>query len=249
MRHRPKDPWKYIEPKDITKPVVIDGKEWYYCTKCKCRATGRTGFYQLSHTDATHDPNWRPEGNSSPIQDPDPTPAPPIRPPIPTPSSLEDDLVFTGVNCAPVILDNVPRDERERPEGALRTVETIRHLENVNGFDGGSRTHVIDVSNTKVPSDDFLNENSNSVNYFLCQLCTTVCSTSTTTTKNKNNEMLTWRNSTMYRFFLSHYELGLTMLWSLTTTLLYVVGTFLSMTCEYYHLQLKVWALVLTSSF
>ena len=111
-RFKPKEPWKYTEPKDLTKPIVIDDKEWYFCSKCKCRATGRLGYYQLSHTDATHDPNWRPESNLSPITDPDPTPAPTLRPPIES-HVLDDDLVFTGVNHAPIehVLGTI--DERE----------------------------------------------------------------------------------------------------------------------------------------
>ena len=54
---RPKDPWKYIEPRDLSKPCKVDGKKWYFCAKCKCWATGKVGFYQLSHTDETQDPN------------------------------------------------------------------------------------------------------------------------------------------------------------------------------------------------
>ena len=106
-----KDPWKYVEPKDLTQLVTIDDKKWYFCTKCKCRATGKVGFYQLSHTDATHDPNWAPEGNVSPITDSDPTPLPP-RPPI-AHSPDDDDLVFTGIHLSPVY--RIPRmsDERE----------------------------------------------------------------------------------------------------------------------------------------
>ena len=89
---KPKDPWKYIEPKDLS-----------------------LGYYQLSHTDATHDPKWRPEGNASPVVDPDPTPSAPIRPPVPSSSGAleEDDLVFTGVNCTPVLSSNGFRTERE----------------------------------------------------------------------------------------------------------------------------------------
>ena len=45
---KPKEAWKYVEPKDLTKPIEMDDKKWYFCTKCKCRATGRVGFYQLS---------------------------------------------------------------------------------------------------------------------------------------------------------------------------------------------------------
>ena len=102
---KPKDPWKYVEPRDLTQPIEINDKKWYFCTKCKCRATGRTGIYQLSHTDAMYDQNWRPQGNSTPVQDPDPTPSPSLQPPTSTSEPLDDDLVFTGVHYAPVVLD------------------------------------------------------------------------------------------------------------------------------------------------
>ena len=45
-----------------------------------------------------NDPNWKPEGNHTPIQDPDPTPSPPLRPPSSASANLEDNLVFTSVN-------------------------------------------------------------------------------------------------------------------------------------------------------
>ena len=77
-RFKPKDPWKYIEPKDLTKLVIVDDKKYFFCTKCRCHATGNVGYYQLSHTDATHNPDWKPEGNVSPIDDPDPTPHHPL---------------------------------------------------------------------------------------------------------------------------------------------------------------------------
>jgi len=114
-RLKPKDPWKYVEPKDLTKPIIIDDKHWYFCTKCRCRATGQLGYYQLSHTDATHDPNWsKAEANLSPVSDPDPTPSPPLRPPLPTDSDLvDDDLVFTGLHWSPVTSIPSCRDERE----------------------------------------------------------------------------------------------------------------------------------------
>ena len=111
-RFEPKEAWKYIELKDLSKPIEIDDKKWYFCTKCKCQATGRIGFYQLLHTDATHDPNWTPEGNLTPVQDPDPTPALPLRSPITFPA-LDNDLIFTGVNHAPVILPSTVVDKRE----------------------------------------------------------------------------------------------------------------------------------------
>ena len=111
--NKPKDPWKYVEPKDLTQPVLVDGKEWYFCTKCRCRATGAVGYYQLSHTDESHDPNWRrPQSNLTPVTDPDPTPSAPLRPP--NDETLDDDdLVFTGIHCAPVFRQSGPHAERE----------------------------------------------------------------------------------------------------------------------------------------
>ena len=121
---KPKDPWKYVEPKDLTHPVAIDNKKWYFCTKCRCRATGKVGFYQLSHTDATHDPNWKPEGNLSPVQDPDPTPPLPLHPPQPPSSGLvDDDLVFTGIHCAPIVHALAPTSQREG-QFAIREYQT-----------------------------------------------------------------------------------------------------------------------------
>ena len=114
IKNKLKDPWKYIEPKDLTQPVIIKGKKWYFCTKCRCRSSRKVGFYQLLHTDATHDPNWRPQGNLTPVTDPDPTPAASIRLLINRESELdEDDLVFTGVNCTPILRTFNLHTERE----------------------------------------------------------------------------------------------------------------------------------------
>jgi hypothetical protein len=44
---------KYIEPKDIS---VIhkdeEAREWSFCTHCKCKATNKKGFFQLTHLDS-----------------------------------------------------------------------------------------------------------------------------------------------------------------------------------------------------
>ncbi len=112
----PKNRWIYIEPKDLTQPCeVLEGRKWYFCTKCKSRAIGKMGFYQLCHTNATNNPNWRPEGKLTPIVDPDLTPAPPLCPPTQSHSgALDDDLVFMGINCTLILADWLLRDERER---------------------------------------------------------------------------------------------------------------------------------------
>ena len=67
------------------------------------------------HTDATNNPDWKSEGNISPIEDPDPTPHQPIRPRFEEPT--DDDLVFTGVNHTPVLIIPQYLDERERGNG------------------------------------------------------------------------------------------------------------------------------------
>ena len=52
--------WKYQKPADITVPRVdANGKIWKFCSKCKCRATGKSGFYQLSHYEPDHVDNYR----------------------------------------------------------------------------------------------------------------------------------------------------------------------------------------------
>ena len=43
--------WRYVEPKDLKAPLVDDGRTWKFCTKCKCKRSGRVGLYILSHFD------------------------------------------------------------------------------------------------------------------------------------------------------------------------------------------------------
>ena len=42
------------EPKDLKVPLVDDGRTWKFCTKCKCKRSGRVGLYILSHFDSEH---------------------------------------------------------------------------------------------------------------------------------------------------------------------------------------------------
>ena len=185
-RQKPKDPWKYVEPKDLSKPIVIDGKEWYFCTKCKCRATGKVGYYQLSHTDETHDPDWRPQGNSTPVQDPDPTPSPPLQPPSPTAPTapLDDDLVFTGVNCAPVLGTSQPRDEREK-DSNTSTIPTDAFQHRHSGNPG--HHHVVQATNLVVPIDG-TKAQKNVANCVFCVPCTETTGTEPLCTEPK----VTW---------------------------------------------------------
>ena len=153
-RLKEKDPWKYIEPKDLTKPVVIDDKEWYFCTKCRCRATGQVGFYQLSHTDATHNPHWprAPESNTTQVTDPDPTPLPP-RHPLREPM-IDDDLVFTGVHCCPVVLNPPTPDERKEN----RTMEKVISAD-FKHPNGDKRLHIINTIKDKTVKQQELSVN------------------------------------------------------------------------------------------
>ena len=58
--------WKYLEPKDITIPLKdSDGREWKFCTKCRCKKTQCLGIYQLSHFDVDHIENFRPPSSTS----------------------------------------------------------------------------------------------------------------------------------------------------------------------------------------
>ena len=109
--------WKYIEPKDLNRPVKYDdGREWKFCTKCKCRHTNRIGIYQLSHFDSEHVDNYQApcrEGNLAvTITDPNPIPAgpPEFTTSEPEASFNEPDpheMTFLGMWCTPVETFNV----------------------------------------------------------------------------------------------------------------------------------------------
>jgi len=45
----PLEEWKYCRLADLTKALPFYGKERKFCPKCKFRATGKEGIYQLSH--------------------------------------------------------------------------------------------------------------------------------------------------------------------------------------------------------
>ena len=92
-------------------------------------STRKVGFYQFSHMDETHNPNWKPESNSTPVHDPDPTLNPPLCPPSTSLSNLDDDLVFTGVHYALVFGALYVCDEREKTYGASEgEYQQNRHL-------------------------------------------------------------------------------------------------------------------------
>ena len=47
--------WRYVKPTDENQ-ILKDGKgkEWKWCSKCVCRFTGNTGFYNRTHTTQEH---------------------------------------------------------------------------------------------------------------------------------------------------------------------------------------------------
>ena len=100
----------------MTKPITEDGKDWKFCTKCKCKKTGRHGIYQLSHFDAEHIDNFgkQNEGNLASVDDPHPFTL--GIPAITTskPSGLFDggDIEFVGAWYTPVELPVVSSAER-----------------------------------------------------------------------------------------------------------------------------------------
>lgn len=51
-RFKTKEPWKYVEPRDLTTPIEIDGKKWFFCTKCECRTTEKFLDCSWGHIDS-----------------------------------------------------------------------------------------------------------------------------------------------------------------------------------------------------
>lgn len=96
--------WKYIEPKDSTKEHPDSNqKPWKWCSKCKCKATGRQGIMQLSHFDKDHVQGFRATEKTAMMASvADPDQGVPLAPPTITttePNDEEEDpdgLVFTG---------------------------------------------------------------------------------------------------------------------------------------------------------
>jgi hypothetical protein len=116
--------WKYSEPNDIS---VIhkdeEGREWKFCTKCKCKATNKNGLFQLTHIDSEHnDEHWKTykkvEANLTKIHD-DRSHAIPFGPPAvtnlePTSGSEdEDEMKFTGYWYTPALPIDSPNDKEE----------------------------------------------------------------------------------------------------------------------------------------
>ena len=107
--------WRYLEPKDLTKPLVDDdGRSWKFCTKCVCKKSGKTGMYLLSHFDAERVDNWTPpppasnEGNMTAVEVPLGVPAATTVPPSGSPLD-NDPIEFQGAWCACITLSDAAR--------------------------------------------------------------------------------------------------------------------------------------------
>ena len=46
--------WKYIKPADPDQCIEVNGNTYYWCGKCVCRNTGKTGLYNLTHKTSQH---------------------------------------------------------------------------------------------------------------------------------------------------------------------------------------------------
>jgi hypothetical protein len=121
--------WKYNRPNDIS---VIhkdeEEREWKFCTHCKCKATNKKRFFQLTHLDSEHNyEHWKTykkvEANLTKIHD-DPNHAISLGPPAVTtlePISGpkdEDEMTFTGAWYKPAMSIDPPNIEDDLPPAA-----------------------------------------------------------------------------------------------------------------------------------
>ena len=106
--------WKYLEPKDLNKPLIEDGKAWKFCTHCRCKKTGRQGIYQLSHFDSEHIDNFGAtnEGNMAAVDVPLGVPSATTHEPTTGDTLPADDIEFQGMGawCASVELVHAAYD-------------------------------------------------------------------------------------------------------------------------------------------
>ena len=132
--------WRYLEPKDLKATLLDDGRTWKFCTKCKCKKSGRVGLYILSHFDHEHDDNYnvKKEGNLASVQ------GVPLGIPDSTVTArsldeLDDDIEFQGIGAWCTAVD---------PTGVTFSPSLVER-ENVSS----STDEEIEVS--MAPTDDF----------------------------------------------------------------------------------------------
>ena len=131
--------WRYLEPKDLKVPRVDNGRSWKFCTKCKCKKSGKIGLYILSHFDPEHEDNWVPpknEGNLAAVDVPLNIPEATVV--DPSLLAIGDDIEFQdlGAWCAsvdPSGISFVPAIV-ERENVALTSVDVCSDITSNNGL-------------------------------------------------------------------------------------------------------------------
>ena len=128
--------WKYIHPADKNQKLDVNGKTYYFCAKCVCHHTSKTGFYNTTHTTSQHTPGLgrrrnqtdstpSAQGNLTPIQvDP-----PPIKKAVSfkdkdtdlPPDEDPDTLHFEGAFHTDAIDDGIWMSEVNKNEGDATT--------------------------------------------------------------------------------------------------------------------------------
>jgi hypothetical protein len=108
---RPLADWKYIRPHDLTSVYTDNrGRAWKFCTHCRCRASGRTGIYQLSHFDSEH--------VSADPGPPAPAPVPPVPTALPSaPSGNHTQASDTHAVIPPIPPANLTYPDNDDPDG------------------------------------------------------------------------------------------------------------------------------------
>ena len=46
--------WKYIKPANLDQEIMMNGHSYFYCAKCRCTRTNKTGFYNRTHPTSQH---------------------------------------------------------------------------------------------------------------------------------------------------------------------------------------------------
>ena len=160
--------WRYLEPKDLSIPLLDDGRTWKFCTKCKCNKTGRQGLYILSHFDSEHVDHWKPKNeakteakNEANLADLDGSGVPPNVPAATVHSNFidapddVDDIEFQGVVgawCAPVDQTSVQLVLPENDNPDASDDDSVDTLHPVTPWEATMLAAVL-RSNPYLPSD------------------------------------------------------------------------------------------------
>jgi hypothetical protein len=112
---KPMPAWRYIEPVDKDSSIVMGDLTFKWCSHCKCRVTGKQGFFTTTHGTSEHGQKkvvFDPEVNHSPIA----APHPPDADAEASELNEDDELVFTGPwHCAIIENDDLSTDVDTSP--------------------------------------------------------------------------------------------------------------------------------------